>query len=482
MKMSGIDDDEEIFEQSLNSTESLEGNEPKVDAAKGTFDDDFIADQIPNRFNPSMTIQEKANLLFQDTEILAPMVRASTIPLRTLALSYGADLVFTEEMIDRSITNCHRILNPHLQTIDYVRCTDGLSPKVLKRLQQKDEVPVILRISPTLERGRLIYQMGTGEAALALPAAQKVEADVDGIDINMGCPKKFSVSGGMGSALLSDLPRACDIIKTLRRNISIPVSAKVRMLKDTSSTLDFLRGLVHAGANALTIHAREVGDSSNDPAKWDRLIELVQLLKSTPEGSSVPVIINGDLFTRNDMINMRRKCRADGVMLARPALYNISIFRKPAVSTSDETNSYIKGEEETRYSYDSPLLLSKTQVVKDYLSHALRFPTHPKNIKYVICEFMSNRRLPSSVITSMPQSYPGGQTIGAVCKCHSMEEICRVWDVNTSVYGRNAYINEKQNIIADEHKYDDRYFLDPDIFRQEQEQALEHQVTKRHKV
>lgn len=28
--------------------------------------------------------------------------------------------------------------------------------------------------------------------------------DVAGIDVNCGCPKKFSISGGMGAALLSN--------------------------------------------------------------------------------------------------------------------------------------------------------------------------------------------------------------------------------------------------------------------------------------
>ena len=72
--------------------------------------------------------------------------------------------------------------------------------------------PIVLRIVPSKEKGKLIYQMGTGESNLALQAATLVEKDVDGIDINMGCPKKFSVSGGMGSALLKDIERASDII------------------------------------------------------------------------------------------------------------------------------------------------------------------------------------------------------------------------------------------------------------------------------
>jgi tRNA-dihydrouridine synthase 2 len=146
------------------------------------FDDEFIA-QLPSRFSSGLTIQEKADVLFRDAEILAPMVRASTTPLRALALSYGADLVFTEEMVDRSIMNCHRVLNEELQTVDYVRSTDGYSAKVLRRLKEKDDVPVILRIAPALEKGRLIYQIGSGEGNLALVAAQKVEADVDGKSI-----------------------------------------------------------------------------------------------------------------------------------------------------------------------------------------------------------------------------------------------------------------------------------------------------------
>jgi len=46
-------------------------------------------------------------------------------------------------------------------------------------------------------------QIGTADPLLALQAAQLIHNDVDVIDINMGCPIKFSMSGGMGAALLS---------------------------------------------------------------------------------------------------------------------------------------------------------------------------------------------------------------------------------------------------------------------------------------
>jgi len=185
----------------------------------------------------------------------------------------------------------------------------------------------------------------------------------------------------------------------------------------------------------------------------------------------------GDLYTRNDMINLRRRSGADGIMLARPALYNLSIFRKPpppSTSHGDQPPSdENKGEtnEETRYGYDSPLLLSKTTVVKDYLASARHYQTHYKNAKYVVCEMMNNRRTPSGLSYLMPQVYPEGQSIDGVCKCRSMEDMCRLWNVSVStVVGDTT--NGDAGLL---HRYDDRYFLDPEglqkVRQRQEEQA-----------
>ncbi len=416
-----------------------------------------------------LDVHERASKLFQDAEILAPMVRASSIPLRSLALSYGCDLVYSEEIIDRAITSTERIYNEALGTIDYRKKLNSFSAKVQRRMAKNgDALPTVIRIDPKLERGRLIYQMGTGESNLALPAAMMVQNDVDGIDINMGCPKKFSVSGGMGSALLDDLPRACDIISTLRRNVNVPVSCKIRLLKDDRSTLDFVTALVKAGACAVAIHGREVGDEAQQPAKLTRLVEVVKLLKSSAIG--VPVIINGDMYTRNDMVNLKRQSGADAVMLARPALYNTSIFRKPTFAAKNKEIEDCQ-EEEDRYGYDSNLLLPKTKVIQDYLAHANAYDGHVKNIKYVVCEMMTNRRTPTNLTPFMPTKFPGGQTIDDICKCKTMDSLCKVWDVSTSSAAR-VLVSSKDGSdsgAVDMHTYDDRYFLDPEALRKERE-------------
>ena len=392
----------------------------------------------------SLSIQEKANELYKNKEILAPMVRASTTPLRTLALQYGASLVYTEEIVDRSIIhNCDRVVNHELGTIDYCRSLSSFSKKQRNRLLRESKVqgnaqaaaPVLLRIVPKLERGKLIYQMGTGEANLALQAASIIEPDFDAVDINMGCPKKFSVSGGMGSALLKDVHRACDIIKTLRRNLSIPVSCKIRLLENTSKTIDFVKSLEQAGANAIAVHAREVGDESTCKAKWERLEPVIHSVKG-----QIPTIINGDLYTRNMMKEVKEMTGADSVMLARPALYNTSIF--------------------------SNQLLDKTKVIQDYMEHAVRWRINSKNTKYVVCEMMNNRRHPHHLVPKLPQKYPNGQTISQVCSTSTMEELCQLWDVNMSkilsINPTHESNKESESLFSQpttEHKYTNDYFL-----------------------
>ena len=76
---------------------------------------------------------------------------------------------------------------------------------------------LVFRTKPSVERGKPIFQLGSSSPELAVAGAKLIAADVDGIDLNMGCPKSFSMKG-MGAALLKTPTVACDIIKALRTN------------------------------------------------------------------------------------------------------------------------------------------------------------------------------------------------------------------------------------------------------------------------
>ena len=57
---------------------------------------------------------------YRNKMIMAPMVKIGFTPARLLALDYGADIVYTEEIIDWRLLRCSRIQNPVLNTVDYI--------------------------------------------------------------------------------------------------------------------------------------------------------------------------------------------------------------------------------------------------------------------------------------------------------------------------------------------------------------------------
>ncbi|KAH9712550.1 Aldolase-type TIM barrel family protein [Citrus sinensis] len=161
--------------------------------------------------------------------------------------------------------------------------------------------------------------MGTSDAVRALTAAKMVCKDVAAIDINMGCPKSFSVSGGMGAALLSKPELIHDILTMLKRNLDVPVTCKIRLLKSSQDTVELARRIEKTGVSALAVHGRKVADRPRDPAKWGEIADIVAAL-------SIPVIANGDVFEYDDFQRIKTAAGASSVMAARGALWNASIF------------------------------------------------------------------------------------------------------------------------------------------------------------
>ena len=208
---------------------------------------------------------------------LAPMVRINHLPFRMLASEYGADMVYSEELVDRSILACRRTENERLGTFDYCH-GDG---------------KLIFRVKP---RERVVLQLGTASAGDALRAAQVVGSDVRAIDVNMGCPVKFSTQGGMGSALLSQPEKVRDILRTLVSNLApMPVTCKIRLLDSTPETLQLARVIADTGVSALAVHTRRRHDRPRHWAQWDQFPLIRQAV------GALPLVLNGDVFVPEDI-------------------------------------------------------------------------------------------------------------------------------------------------------------------------------------
>lgn len=67
-----------------------------------------------------MEIDRRKESFYANKAILAPMVRVGTLPMRLLALRYGADLVYSEEIIDFKLIKSRRSVNNELGTVDYI--------------------------------------------------------------------------------------------------------------------------------------------------------------------------------------------------------------------------------------------------------------------------------------------------------------------------------------------------------------------------
>jgi hypothetical protein len=247
--------------------------------------------------------------------------------------------------------------------------------------------------------------------------------------------------------------------------------------------LDFARSLITAGANAITIHGRIVGDESQIDARWGTLVQVVKLLK---QSESVPIIINGDLYTHEDIKEMRKRSCCDGVMLARPALYNMSLFRTETIHDTTSQATATAAEEVPlsefqttnhtgHYGYQCPLLSPRTQIIQEYISHCVRYRNHSKNAKYVVCEMMSARRAPLSRVPFLNMSLESGQTVNDVCQCRSLNDLVKIWDVKNTLPLPSAQSNAADDGggMGDLHNYSDDYFLNPDLFHKKAGAARE---------
>ena len=225
-------------------------------------------------------------------------------------MRHGADYVFSEEIIDRKFSQCVRLENELLGSIDYVT-RDGY---------------LVLRLRKE-EKERFILQIGTNNAETACQAVDKLAQDIGGVDVNMGCPKKFSTQGGMGSALMRDLENAKAIMGALVTRFAgrMSVSCKIRVLRTFEDTLAYVLAMQETGIHWISIHPRTAAEESKVPARWYTVKRLLdtKLIK-------IPVLGSGDLFSPLCIHKYLSFTGASGCILARGAIHNPYIFKLKA--------------------------------------------------------------------------------------------------------------------------------------------------------
>jgi len=302
---------------------------------------------------------------YRNKIVLAPMVRSGELPSRLLALKYGADLVWGPETVDRSMIGTTKRFNPVTSTIDFTRSPSNGS-RIPPPVQRES---LIYRLHPTKEHGKLIFQIGTASPELAVQAAKLVAENVAGIDVNAGCPKPFSTSGGMGAALLQTPELLASILRALVKEVGevyeIGISVKIRLLESPERTAALVRTLCGTGITGLTVHCRTTPMRPRERAIREQLRMIAEICR----GEGVACLMNGDVKNRDEALQLVKEFGADGAMIATAAEANSSCFR----------NEVDGG------------LLPWREVVHEYMKLALEVDNRWGNTKFLLSQLMPGK-------------------------------------------------------------------------------------------
>lgn len=103
----------------------------------------------------------------------------------------------------------------------------------------------------------------------------------------MGCPKEFSIKGGMGAALLYQPEKAEKILTNVISGVKCPVTCKIRVLEDLDETLKLCKRLESCGIAAIAVHGRTKFERQQHPNR-------IEFLQRISESLSIPVIAKYD--------------------------------------------------------------------------------------------------------------------------------------------------------------------------------------------
>jgi tRNA-dihydrouridine synthase B len=175
-----------------------------------------------------------------------------------------------------------------------------------------------------------IYGSHPQRMAEAAEFVQELGADV--VDINMGCPANKVLKGCAGAALMGDLELARDIIRAVRRRVTIPLTVKFRVGLDEprSNYLDLGRICEAEGVAAVALHARTARQMFSGRADWNHIRRLKEAVR-------IPVSGNGDVENPADALALWETTGCDGVMIGRAAIKNPWIFRQIAAARAGAT-------------------------------------------------------------------------------------------------------------------------------------------------
>lgn len=215
---------------------------------------------------------------------LAPMAGFSDSAFRQIAVSYGADVVYSEMA---SVTALYYNKKP---TLD------------------------LLKFNKKKEKNYVVQLFGSNPEHFA--AAAKIitkEIKPQGIDINFGCPVGKVLRQGAGAELMANLAGAHAVISAVCDNTNLPVSIKIRTKSGAVGALEFLKSISDLPVAAVMIHGRTLKQGFIGEIDY-------HLIKEVKKHFAGIILANGGINDLAAAQKMLKLSGADGLGLARGVL------------------------------------------------------------------------------------------------------------------------------------------------------------------
>lgn len=231
------------------------------------------------------------NIILGNNVFLAPMAGITDAVFRLICKEQGAGLVYTEMVSAKAI-------------------------------YYNDEKSIRLAEISVDEEPAAIQIFGSDPAIMANVSDRLNSSNACIIDINMGCPTPKITKNGEGSALMLDPQLVGKIVKEVSTASVKPVTVKIRKGWDERrvNAVEIAKIAQENGAKAVTVHGRTREQFYSGKADWD-------IIKKVKEAVEIPVIGNGDVFSREDAESLLAETGCDGIMIGRGAQGNPWIFK-----------------------------------------------------------------------------------------------------------------------------------------------------------
>ena len=239
------------------------------------------------------------NIEIKNKFVLAPMAAVNCTAFRMLCKENNVGLIYTQ-MYD----------------------ADLISEKT------KNEVKDFLNIQD-IERPVVVQLIGSNKEKI-VRAAKLIEPFANIIDFNIGCALSDYLSKNCGGALLNDLNKLEDIVKSLVKSVQKPVTCKIRIGYDAQNinAVKVCQMLENCGVSAIAIHGRTIEQKYAKKVNWT-------IMKQVKEKLKIPLIANGDVKNYNEGLELLERTKCDFVMIGREAQHAPWIFNKDFVITNE---------------------------------------------------------------------------------------------------------------------------------------------------